>query len=159
MLEKLQKNSQQFMLVILAASLAMLFGTQFGPRNQGCSADDFRGVPYIARVHGRTISQTDFQSVARFVRLNDARGSTNLRRGIVDGLIERELLAHEAERIGLRVTEDALNQEIRRGFYYVSIGSAALGRPLKMVWRWQAQGSTVWPITVFFPGPRRKDRR
>jgi parvulin-like peptidyl-prolyl isomerase len=125
MLEKLQKNSQQFMLVILAASLAMLFGTQFGPRNQGCSAEDFKGVPYIARVYGRTISQGDFQSVARFVRLNDAR-SSNLRRAIVDGLIERELLAHEAERIGLRVSEETLNQEIRKGFYYVTIGSRQL---------------------------------
>lgn len=45
------------------------------------------------------------------------------------------------------------------GPYYVSVGCAALGKPLKMVWRWQADGATVWPITAFFPSRRRKRRR
>jgi hypothetical protein len=42
------------------------------------------------------------------------------------------------------------------GPYYVSVGWARLGKPLKMVWRWQ--GSAVWPITAFFPGPTRPSR-
>ena len=41
------------------------------------------------------------------------------------------------------------------GPYYVSIGSARLGRPLTMVWRWQA--SAVWPITACFHVPRVAD--
>jgi hypothetical protein len=45
------------------------------------------------------------------------------------------------------------------GPYYVSIGSAALGKPLKMVWRWQKRGSMVWPITAFFPSRKRLRRR
>ena len=45
------------------------------------------------------------------------------------------------------------------GPYYVSVGCAALGKPLKMVWRWHTDGSTVWPITAFFPGRRRRRRR
>ncbi len=45
------------------------------------------------------------------------------------------------------------------GPYYVSIGCAALGKSLKMVWRWQKHESIVWPITAFFPGRRRTRRR
>ena len=45
-----------------------------------------------------------------------------------------------------------------RGPYYVSIGCAALGRPLKMVWRWQRREEIVWPITAFFPSARKRRR-
>jgi hypothetical protein len=61
---------------------------------------------------------------------------------------------HDPERKDLA---EQLHEE--HGPYYLSIGCAALGKPLKMVWRWQAQGSTVWPITAFFPERRRKRRR
>lgn len=46
----------------------------------------------------------------------------------------------------------------RHGPYYVSVGCAALGKPLKMVWRWQKHGSMVWPITAFFLGRHRARR-
>jgi parvulin-like peptidyl-prolyl isomerase len=121
MFERISKNSQSLLLIVLVASLAMIFGTQFGPRQGGCSADDLKGVPFIAKVYGHTISQQDFQSMARLVRLTDGRSAT-LRRAIVNGLIERELLAHEAERIGMRVTEEQINQEIRAGYYFVTLG-------------------------------------
>ena len=45
------------------------------------------------------------------------------------------------------------------GPYTVSVGWARLGKPLEMVWRWQA--GAVWPITAFSPRPyrRRPSRR
>lgn len=129
MFERLTKNSQSLLLVVLVASLATLFGTQFGGRggSNGCSADDFKDVAYIARVYGHTISEKDFQSVARLVRMSD-RQSSLMRRAISNGLIERELLAHEAERIGLRVTDDDLNREIRGGYFFYTLGSSELAQ-------------------------------
>ncbi|MBL8678093.1 MAG: peptidylprolyl isomerase [Myxococcales bacterium] len=121
MLERLSKNSQSLMIVVLVASLAMIFGTQFGNRPGGCSADDFKAPTFIAKVYGNTISQQDFQSLARLVRLSDGRNPT-LRRAIVNGLVERELLAHEAERVGLRVTDDELNREITGGYIFLTLG-------------------------------------
>ncbi len=47
----------------------------------------------------------------------------------------------------------------RHGPYWVSIGSAAVGKALKMVWRWQGRGGTVWPITAFFPSRRPSPKR
>jgi parvulin-like peptidyl-prolyl isomerase len=51
-----------------------------------------------------------------------------MRRAIVNGLIERELLAHDAERVGLRVTDEDLNREIRGGYFFVTLGSNELGQ-------------------------------
>lgn len=110
MLEGLKKNSQTFMFVVLIASLAMLL-TEFGPGSRGCSADSIR-VNHIARVHGTTISEQDFQSVARLTSLTERRNATLWRQAIVDGLIERELLAQEAERLGFRITDEESNREM-----------------------------------------------
>ena len=61
---------------------------------------------------------------------------------------------HDPERVDL-----AEEFHERHGPYRVSIGSAAVGKPLKMVWRWQERSRTVWPITAFFPRRRRSRRR
>ena len=45
----------------------------------------------------------------------------------------------------------------KAGPYYVSVGWARVGRPLTMVWRWQA--SAVWPITAYFARRPRRLRR
>ncbi len=47
--------------------------------------------------------------------------SMGLSRITLDGLIERELLIVEAERLGLSVTEDEINDSIFGGFIYVSV--------------------------------------
>jgi parvulin-like peptidyl-prolyl isomerase len=125
MFEGLRKNSQSFLLIVLVASLAMLFGTQFGPGSRGCSADSLR-VNYIARVYGHTIAEHDFQTMARLTNLGESRNQRLVRQAIVDGLIERELLAHEAERLGYRISDEEINQEIRDGYYYLSLGSREL---------------------------------
>lgn len=44
-----------------------------------------------------------------------------LRKQVLDGLVERELLIKEAERYGLGVSEDALNAELEQGRVYVSL--------------------------------------
>src|SRR5262249_28386357 len=125
MFEGLRKNTQSFMLVILIATLATLFGTQFGPGARGCNSGSLR-VPQIARVYGQEIKEQDFQSMARMTMLNDRGNNRALRQAIVDGLIERELLVHEATRLGMDVSEDDINREIREGFYYMSLGSRQL---------------------------------
>jgi hypothetical protein len=58
---------------------------------------------------------------------------------------------HDPER---RDLAEELHEE--HGPYYLSIGCAALGKALKMVWRWQKLGWTVWPVTAYFPGRRRR---
>jgi hypothetical protein len=61
---------------------------------------------------------------------------------------------HDPERVDLA-------EEFHEGHgpYWVSLGAAAVGKPLKMVWRWQDSGETVWPVTAFFVSRRRSPRR
>jgi len=61
---------------------------------------------------------------------------------------------HDPERVDL-----LQGYHKRHGPYWVSIGCAALGQPMKMVWRWHDGVETVWPITAFFPSRRRSRRR
>ena len=61
---------------------------------------------------------------------------------------------HDPERRDL-----AEQRHEEHGPYYVSIGCAALGKPLKMIWRWHTRESIVWPITAFFPGRGRRRRQ
>jgi hypothetical protein len=62
---------------------------------------------------------------------------------------------HDPDRRDLTTHHHPVN-----GTYYVSIGLASVGKPLKMVWRWQKRRrDTVWPITAFFPAPSASRRR
>ncbi len=97
----------------------------------GCSRESLR-VTYVARVHGRTLIDADFVSVGAQLpslmvpfRAENPAIEVALRQGALDGLIERELLAHEAERLGMRVTEQQVSDEFRNCRFYVTVGVGA----------------------------------
>lgn len=129
MLEGLQKYSQTLFMVILLATV-VAFGLSWGPGSQGCSQGKI-AITHAARVHGRVISEQEYVSASTVIRNFTARDDDNpmlsgaLRQGALDGLIERELLAHEAERMGFRVTEDEVNAEFRKCRFYASVGTGA----------------------------------
>ena len=129
MFEGLQKYSQTLFMVILGATV-LAFGLSWGPGSRGCS-DGKLEVTYVAKVHGHTVTETDFTSSFAVLRRFAQRDDENpvitgaLRQGALDGLIERELLAHEAERVGFRVTDDDVNAEFRKCRFYLSVGSGA----------------------------------
>ncbi len=128
MLERFRRHSNSFFLVVLVASVAAIFGV--GPGSQSCSQGSLK-VTYAAKVYGRTLSETDFVAavgmVPRIMRASDENPAvaSAIRQGALDGLIERELLAHEAERLGLRVTEEMVNEEFRNCRFYASVGVGA----------------------------------
>ncbi len=128
MLEGFRRHSNSFFLVVLVASVAAIFGV--GPGSQSCSQGSLK-VTYAAKVHGRTISESDFVAavgmVPRIMRATEENPAVAgaIRQGALDGLIERELLAHEAERMGIRVTEEMVNEEFRNCRFYASVGVGA----------------------------------
>ncbi len=128
MLEGFRKHSNSFFLIVLIASVATIFGV--GPGSQSCSQGSLK-VTYAAKVHGRTLSESDFVAavgmVPRIMRASEENPAVAgaIRQGALDGLIERELLAHEAERLGMRVTEEMVNEEFRNCRFYASVGVGA----------------------------------
>ena len=128
MLEGFRKHSNSFFLIVLIASVATIFGV--GPGSASCSQGSLK-VTYAAKVHGRTLSESDFVAavgmVPRIMRASEENPAVAgaIRQGALDGLIERELLAHEAERLGMRVTEEMVNEEFRNCRFYASVGVGA----------------------------------
>lgn len=121
MLELIQQRFQTVVLVLLIFMLAAVFVLQFGgPQAEGCTTS-INQTGFAARVYGETITEGDFRaaySVASFDRYptENAR-ALRLRQLTLDGLVERELLAHAAEELGFSADSD----EVMRDFAETSI--------------------------------------
>jgi peptidyl-prolyl cis-trans isomerase D len=106
---------QPFFLFLMVVMMSGVFITQFGAQSQGCSQFG-RGQAYAARVNGRTLTVGDFRAAyaaTGHVRYPATNARTwRLRELTLAGLIERELLADEATRLGIRVTEDEVMDEL-----------------------------------------------
>lgn len=133
MFEGLRRHSNSFLMLILVASVAMVFGVSWGPGNSqaGCNRESLR-VNFIARVRDRTLIDADYVSARKFAsQMVPVSASENpaievsLREGVLNGLIERELLAQEAERLGMRVTDEMVNEQFRACRFYFSVGTQA----------------------------------
>ena len=95
-----------FFLVLLVVLLSAVFALQFGGgQAEGCAAG---GSTYLARVYDQTLSRGDFEaaySVANFGRLpEETQRSMGLPQLVLDGLIDRTLLAREARKVGFDVS-------------------------------------------------------
>ncbi|MEZ4249574.1 MAG: peptidylprolyl isomerase [Polyangiales bacterium] len=125
MLEKIANRFQTIVLVGLVSLLSAVFILQFGgPQAQGCTAG---GSTYAAKVDGETLSAGEVRSVYQTLGFNRApiaqQRSDRLWRAVLDGLIERTLLAQEARRLGYSVTEeDVMRNLAEDGKMRVSLG-------------------------------------
>lgn len=111
---------------VIIATIAV-FVIQFRPNaNQKTSS---LSQACVAVVRGSCIDPKDHKATYRLLIPRDQQGnlmtgrakSMGLAKIAADGLIERELLVAEAERIGLTVTEDEVTDEIYHGFIHVSV--------------------------------------
>src|SRR5262249_49518179 len=105
--------------VIVATILVFILGfnptagKKLGPINDACTA----------RVRGNCIEPKAHRAA---YRLAFGRGSPGIKqqvasRLVLEGLIERELLVGEADRLGLAVSEDEITDSIFHGNLYVSL--------------------------------------
>lgn len=132
---------QNFVLTLLVALVVLTMVISFGPQGgQGCQGI---GNQYAARIYGRTITEGDFMAAYRatgFTRHSAERArALHLRELTMDGLVERELLAHEAETLGYGVDRSALLREIadRQTIFVSPPSHAEFGYPgpeLPMDW-------------------------
>lgn len=128
MLEQIVQKSRGIVLLFIVIGLSAVFVLQFGgPQAQGCGQGGSTGV---AEVHGESISRNELQSayvLAGGENYPDEMAKQyKLREMVLYGLIERELLAREAQRIGYQVSEDEVLQRIAQdGLLYRSMSVEA----------------------------------
>ncbi len=119
MLEQLRQNQRNFIIYVLFGIIIAAFIISFGPggRNQG-GGGNVSG--YVARVADATLTERDLRVANLSIggRLPDST--------VLDKLIERELLADEAERAGLRTSAKEAEDFIATGRIF------ALGLPLRL---------------------------
>src|ERR1700685_353521 len=78
----------------------------------------------VARIRGRCIDPKTFAASYRMLlprRSAQQSRKLNLQRGALDGLLERELLDDEAQRLGISVTDDEVTDQLFAGFVRVSV--------------------------------------
>jgi peptidyl-prolyl cis-trans isomerase D len=118
MLEAMRRNSRNVVIYVLFGVIIAVFVINFGPGSRGCTPGG-GGTAYAAKVAGSTLTEQDF----RFAYL--ALGGTqlpsqlarerHLKEFVMDKLIERELFAQEAERLGFAVSAKEVEDMIADG--------------------------------------------
>lgn len=139
----MRQTIQNVGLLIIVLSLSAVFLLQFGgPQAQGCASPG--SANYAAKVYGDTITLGEMKTAYRLA--NGTRYSTQaakqmrLKELVLDGLIERNLLAREAEKLGFKVSEeDVMTKLAEDGVMYVS---APVGAPMSI-----PSGAMPVPVT------------
>ncbi len=106
MLEFIRRRSTSFLSWLILGGIAIIFGLQFG-----LPSDSLTMAPgSLAEVHGEEIRNEDFGFqiglASRFglVPKPELRELVGVNEEIIDGIVERILLAHEARKMGLAST-------------------------------------------------------
>jgi peptidyl-prolyl cis-trans isomerase D len=114
--------------VVIAATI-LVFVIQFRP-NAGQKTAQLNEA-CVARVRGWCVDPKDHRAAYQLLTPRDSQGNRLVQRArqmglsriALDGLIERELLVAEADRLGLRVTDDEITDQIYDGWIRVSVPS------------------------------------
>jgi peptidyl-prolyl cis-trans isomerase D len=115
MLEQMRKSSQSLLIYALFAIIIAVFIISFGPQSRGGGCEGaMGGDESAARVGGETVSTQAYTYAFRLMGgSNQPPQFLKLRRfkeAVMDRLIERELLANEAQRLGFDVGEEDVNK-------------------------------------------------
>lgn len=118
MLEQMRRSSRSLLIYLLFGIVIAVFIISFGPQSVG----GFGGGPgssdrsWATKVNGREVSLGDYRYAfltagGSNVPMQMAKAQ-RLREQLMDKVIERELFASEAERLGLRVSDDEVEDFI-----------------------------------------------
>ncbi len=118
MLEQMRKSSQSVLIYPCFLIVIAVFVINFGPQSRGSSCDQVMNGNdhYAAQVAGETITQNSFRygfMLAGGAQIPAPMAKRDrLKETVMDKLIERELLAKEADRLGYVVTDEEVEDQI-----------------------------------------------
>jgi peptidyl-prolyl cis-trans isomerase D len=109
---------------VLIVATVVVFVVQFRPGAQG-RAGSIK-LECAAEVRGRCIEPKEYQAELMLTapgRIFEASQlkALGVRRAVLDGLVERTLLVQDAERLGITISEDDLDNELVAGRAHVSL--------------------------------------
>src|SRR6266542_3697695 len=109
---------------VLIVAIVVVFVVQFRPGAQGKAGSIKQEC--AAEIRGRCIEPKEYQAelmLAAPGRIFEASQlkAMGVRRAVLDGLVERTLLVQDAERLGITVSEDELDNELVAGRAHLSL--------------------------------------
>jgi len=117
MLEQMRKSSQSLLIYVLFGIVIAVFIINFGPQSRGGSCEStMANDHFAAKVGGELVTKNDFRY--GFLVLGGAQypaqmaKQQRLKETVMDKLIERELLAAEAERLGYVISDEEVEDQI-----------------------------------------------
>jgi peptidyl-prolyl cis-trans isomerase D len=119
-----QKGLTSAVYGVLIVATVVVFVINFRPGAQGKTGSIKQEC--VAEIRGRCIEPKEYfaelmlVAPGRLVEGSQAR-ALGVRRAVLDGLVERTLLVQDAERLGLAVSEDELDNELVKGRAHVSL--------------------------------------
>lgn len=121
MLDVLRENSRSTIIYVLFGLVIAMFIVNFGPQSgTSCSGPT---MAQAAKVGGSALSEQDFHHAYLLMGFSEYPAQfakqQRTREFVMDKLIERELLAQEAERLGIRVTDAEVEDMLVQGRYLV----------------------------------------
>ncbi len=110
---------------VIIVGMVLVFVIQFNPSAGKKSAS--LNETCVATVKGWCVGPKDLQASFRLLAPRDremtTQQTTQLRKIALDGLVERELLTHEADRLGITVSDGEVTDNIFDGILHVSLPS------------------------------------
>ena len=109
---------------VLIVATVVVFVVQFRPGAQGRTGSIHQEC--AAEIRGRCIEPKEYQAElmlvapGRMIEPSQLK-AMSIRRYVLDGLLERTLLVQDAERLGITVSEDELDNELVAGRFHVSL--------------------------------------
>ena len=134
MLDQMRKNSRSVLITVLFGIIILVFIINFGPQSRGSSCEQAMSDDHFAAKVGRqVVSNNDFRY--GFMLSGGDRyppkiaKQEHLKEAVMDKLIERELLAGMAEKLGFVVTDEEVDDQIADG-KIVTLGGASVPVPM-----------------------------
>ena len=123
-MEAFRSQGMKALYGVIISAIGVVFLIQFRP---GAGQQQTSGVKdtCAAEVRGECITVRDFRTSFGLIagrRDESFIKQAQLRRRVMDGLVERSLLAQDAERLGVGISDDDLNEAITRGEVLLSVG-------------------------------------
>lgn len=114
-----QKGVMSFIYTLLMGAVMVVFVVQFRPNADSPVAGLTRKC--VAKVRGTCIDEKDWRAQRYLIRGQYDAPGTNWNKAAVDSLVERTLLEQEAKRLGVRVNEDEVMNELVRWRVHVTV--------------------------------------
>ncbi|MCK5800175.1 MAG: SurA N-terminal domain-containing protein [Deltaproteobacteria bacterium] len=127
LLDTMRRHSRSFIIYLVFGVLIAVFVVNFGPQSAGCGAE----IGSAGSIAGRDLTPNDINyaiSISGIRRRSvDDTQMAQLKAWAIDRFVARELLAREAERRGLRISDKKIQHMLVKGRYL------ALGTPRLLV--------------------------